>query len=119
MIFGHLFHSPFLFISSKPSSFAPSHINISNWIESYQAVGVTSAILTAKHGCGFFLWPTNVTLPDGRNYGYHVFGEGGIKVDIVGMFATAMRKAGLPHSFYYSLKVRGAITMLKDADKGF
>ena len=53
--------------SQKPSSFAPSKLNISNWVESYHAVGVKSGILTAKHGCGFLLWPTNVTLPGGEN----------------------------------------------------
>ena len=63
-----------------------------------------SAILTAKHGCGFLLWPTNVTLPNGENYGYHVGGKGGIGVDIVGMFTKEITAAGLPHSFYYSLK---------------
>ena len=90
--------------SQKPSSFAPTNLNISNWIESYKAVGCKSGILTAKHGCGFLLWPTNVTLPNGKNYGYHVYGEGGIQKDIVGMFQKAMTAAGLPHSFYYSLK---------------
>eukprot|EP00038_Savillea_parva_P024194 m.43322 g.43322 ORF g.43322 m.43322 type:complete len:467 (+) comp6390_c0_seq1:26-1426(+) len=90
--------------SGKPSSFAPTNLNVSNWIESYKDVGVKSVILTAKHGCGFLLWPTNVTLPDGSNYGYHTFGEGGIKVDIVREFQKAMNAAGLPHSFYYSLK---------------
>ena len=27
--------------------------------------GAGHAVLTAKHGCGFLLWPTNVTLPGG------------------------------------------------------
>ena len=109
--------------SQKPSSFAPSNLNISNWIESYKAVGCKSGILTAKHGCalafinfpffmhifclpgcGFLLWPTNVTLPDGSNYGYHVGGKGGIGIDVVAEFAKEMTKAGLPHSYYYSLK---------------
>eukprot|EP00039_Didymoeca_costata_P024254 m.9779 g.9779 ORF g.9779 m.9779 type:complete len:461 (-) comp4131_c0_seq1:25-1407(-) len=90
--------------SQKPASFAPSNLNISNWIESYKAVGVKSAILTAKHGCGFLLWPTNVTLPDGSNYGYHVGGPGGIGIDVVSLFVKEMEAAGIPHSFYYSLK---------------
>eukprot|EP01079_Euglenida_sp_SAG-EU17-18_P002554 gene2554-73_t len=60
--------------SQKPSSFAPTNLNISNWIESY------------------------------KGYGYHVGGQGGIGVDVVGEYAKAMRAAGLPHSYYYSLK---------------
>ena len=51
-----------------------------------------------------FLWPTNVTLPNGDNYGYHVGGQGGIGVNIVAEFAKEMSAAGLPHFFYYSLK---------------
>lgn len=90
--------------SGQPSSFAPTNTNISNWIESYNAVGVQSVILTAKHGCGFLLWPTNVTLPDGSNYGYHVGGKGAIGIDIVSEFVHAMEAAGLAHSLYYSLK---------------
>ena len=54
--------------SQKPSSFAPTHLNISNWIESYKAIGAKSGILTAKHGCGFLLWPAKVKLPDGSSY---------------------------------------------------
>ena len=90
--------------SQLPSSFAPSNLNISNWLESYHAAGAQSAILTAKHGCGFLLWPTNITLPNGKNYGYHVGGSGGIGVDVVGEFAKTMTAAAMPHSFYYSLK---------------
>lgn len=90
--------------SQKPSSFAPTHLNVSNWIESYKAVGAKSGILTAKHGCGFLLWPTKVKLPDGSNYAYHVGGEGGLGVDIAAMYVKEMRAAGLRPSFYYSLK---------------
>jgi alpha-L-fucosidase len=100
--------------SQKPSAFAPTNLNISNWIESYKAVGAKSAILTAKHGCGFFLWPTNVTLPNGENYGYHVGGPGGIGRDIVGEFTAAMGAAGLPHSFYFSLKDNFYLNAISD-----
>ena len=82
--------------SQKPSSFAPTRLNISNWIEGYKAIGARSAILTAKHGCGFLLWPTNVTLPDGSNYNYHVGGNGGLGVNVAKEFAEKMSEAGLP-----------------------
>ena len=39
---------------------------------SVQALGANIAVLTAKHGCGFALWPTKATLPDGSPYGYNV-----------------------------------------------
>ena len=37
-----------------------------------QALGAKIAVLTAKHGCGFGLWPTKATLPDGSPYNYNV-----------------------------------------------
>lgn len=66
-------------------------------------VGAKSGILTAKHGCGFFLWPTNITLPSGENYGYHI-GNSGLGIDLVGLYAKEMDAAGLKHSYYYSFK---------------
>ena len=36
--------------SSDPQSFAPSALNVSNWADSMLALGVTEAVLTAKHG---------------------------------------------------------------------
>lgn len=49
------------------------------------------------------LLPLAFNLP-GENYGYHVGGKGGIGIDIAREFTTAMQSAGMPHSFYYSLK---------------
>ena len=61
--------------SMNPASFAPTKLNVSQWIVSMQALGVKEAVLTAKHGCGFLLWPTATTLPDGSPYTYHVPAE--------------------------------------------
>lgn len=61
--------------SSNPASFAPTHLNVSQWVESMVALGATEAVLTAKHGCGFYLWPTNVTLPNGTRYPYRVVND--------------------------------------------
>eukprot|EP01084_Bolivina_argentea_P246555 412606_1 len=52
--------------SGNPKNFAPLNLNITNWVESYKAVGAKSAVLTAKHGCGFVLYPTKVILPSGN-----------------------------------------------------
>ena len=64
-------------------------------------LGATEAVLTAKHGCGFYLWDTNVTLPDGTPYRYHVnlTTHGDVLRQIVE--ATSARNIG--HGFYYSL----------------
>ena len=56
-------------------------------------------MLTAKHGCGFYLWPSNVTLPDGTRYPYAV----NASLNVLQQFSDTMRARGLGHGFYYSL----------------
>lgn len=85
--------------SSKPSSFAPTHLDTDNWAASMQALGAKEAVLTAKHGCGFAIWPTAVLLPDGSPYGYHVPAD----LDVLKRFASSMESHGIGHGFYYSL----------------
>eukprot|EP00935_MAST-01C_sp_MAST-1C-sp1_P000852 g852.t1 len=85
--------------SSDPASFAPTALNVTQWIESMKALGVKEAVLTAKHGCGFLLWDTDTKLPDGSPYAYHVPKQ----LNVLQQFSTAMESAGLGHGFYYSL----------------
>jgi len=49
--------------------------------------------------CGFLLWETNVTLPDGSPYGYNVNGS----TQVMELFSAAARAAGLGYGWYYSL----------------
>ncbi|EDQ89938.1 uncharacterized protein MONBRDRAFT_24875 [Monosiga brevicollis MX1] len=58
--------------SSHASLFDPTRLNISNWVENYRAVGAKHAVLTAKHGCGFLLWNTSTTLPNGTEHPFAV-----------------------------------------------
>ena len=85
--------------SQKPESFAPIRLNTSQWMVSMHALGVTEAVLTAKHGCGFLLWNTSTTLPDGSPYAYHVPPE----LNVLRQFTDAADAAGIGHGFYYSL----------------
>jgi hypothetical protein len=68
-------------------------------------LGVNHAVLTAKHGCGFYLWPTNVTIKtaDGHTvpYTYHV--NVSAYGDILRQFTDTMSANGIGHGFYYSL----------------
>ena len=57
--------------ASDPGTFAPKQLNVSNWVESYKALGATSAVLTFKHDCGFVLFDSNVTLPGGKTLPWH------------------------------------------------
>jgi len=58
--------------SRWPTSFQPTALNTTQWMESILALGAKEAVLTAKHGCGFCIWPTQVKLPDGSPYYYNV-----------------------------------------------
>ena len=49
--------------------------------------------MTAKHGCGFLLWPTDTILPDGSPYDYCVGKErSAIKFDLIGEFAKVRKE---------------------------
>lgn len=70
------------------------------WFESITGLGCSIAILTAKHGCGFTLWPTLATLPDGSPYDYSVGSEGAaVKDDVIGMFVDEAEKHGVGYGF--------------------
>lgn len=91
-------------LTSDPATFNPEKLNISNWAESMLALGAKHAVLTAKHGCGHLLWPTNTSLPDGREYTYCVGkNASAIKHDVLKEFSDTMQKHGIGHGFYYSL----------------
>ena len=87
---------------SNPKTFNPYKLNISNWIASMKDLGAKHGVLTAKHGCGFLLWPTNTTLPGGSPY-YYDISNTIHKRNIVAEFSNEMGRAGLGHGFYYSL----------------
>jgi hypothetical protein len=81
------------------SSFNPTNLNLSSWVASFEALGATSAVLTAKHGCGFLGWQTNTTLPDGSPYRFKVPAH----LNVIEQFVAATEAAGIGHGFYYSL----------------
>eukprot|EP01084_Bolivina_argentea_P173936 301291_1 len=91
---------------SKPTTFSPTTLNVSNWLQSYQAVGAKAAILTAKHGCGFLLWPTKTIIPSTNTlYNYSIqFTSSPLNTrDIAKEFANTLSAAGIGHGYYYSL----------------
>ncbi|CAK9101287.1 unnamed protein product [Durusdinium trenchii] len=87
-----------------PATFNPTKLNTTQWMESIQALGANIAVLTAKHGCGFALWPSHATLPDGSLYGYNVGMPGAkVQVDVLKSFVDAAKRAGIGYGFYYSI----------------
>ena len=90
--------------SADPATFDPARLDFGNWADSFDALGVRNAVMTAKHGCGFLLWPTATRLPDGSEYDYCVGKRrSSIKYDLIGAFAQAMAARDISIGFYYSL----------------
>ena len=73
----------------------PKYLDPEQWVLTAKAAGARYALLTAKHGTGFCLWPTKL-------HDYHV-GNSSVPRDIVGEFVAACRKHGIAPGLYYSL----------------
>ena len=105
--------------TSDPKTFRPALLNTSQWFDSIDALGAKIAVLTAKHGCGFLLWPTEANLPEERDfprlssaasritmqtlshppphYGYHT------DFDLLQDFVDSAKASGVGYGFYYSI----------------
>lgn len=87
-----------------PATFNPQKLNTTQWMESVTSLGANIAVLTAKHGCGFALWPSNATFLDGRPYNYSVGIPGAsIQYDVLKKFVDSAQVAGVGYGFYYSI----------------
>ncbi|HEX7574351.1 MAG TPA: alpha-L-fucosidase, partial [Bacteroidota bacterium] len=77
--------------------FNPSKLSTDQWLASARNAGAAYAVLVAKHGTGFCLWPT-------RSHGYHVGktpwrnGAG----DVIREFIASCRKYGIRPGLYYN-----------------
>jgi len=90
--------------TSDPATFNPELLNTDQWMESITALGANIAVLTAKHGCGFCLWPTKAKFKDGSAYNYNVGIEGAaIQKDVLRMFVNSAKKFKVGYGFYYSI----------------
>jgi alpha-L-fucosidase len=87
-----------------PSLFSPSQINTDQWVAAFQAFGAKYAVLVAKHGCGFTLWPSKVNFPKFNfTYNYTVAQSKSPVQDIVGSFVNSCRSHDIQPGFYYSV----------------
>ena len=84
------------------SVFNPTALDTDQWIRAAKAMGAKYALLTAKHCCGFSLWPT-------RAHDYNIsktpYKKG--KGDIVGEFVASCRKYGVKPGLYASTSANG------------
>lgn len=114
--------------TSDPKTFRPALLNTTQWFDSITALGAKTAVLTAKHGCGFLLWPTNATLPaplvvleerefhpvrlplisrrtTEKNIGHDPATSYGYHTDfdLLQDFVDSARESGVGYGFYYSI----------------
>jgi hypothetical protein len=79
--------------------FAPSAIDIDQWVTAAQALGAQYAVLTAKHHSGFCLWPSATTTYDVASTSWYAGGG----FDVIDQFVTKFRAAGIEPLLYISI----------------
>ena len=85
-----------------PMTFNPTELNTDQWIETAQKLGAKYAVLTAKHGSGFTLWPTK-THEYNISHCHYKDGKG----DIVAEFVASCRKYGIKPGIYANMSTNG------------
>jgi alpha-L-fucosidase len=77
------------------SLYAPTALDVRQWVRTARAAGMRYAVLTAKHMNGFCLWPA-------ADEDYSV-AAGGDRTDVVGAFVVACREVGIAPGIYYCI----------------
>lgn len=75
------------------AAFAPTDLDVEQWVTTARDAGMRYLVLVAKHHAGFCLWPTKHT-------DYSITASP-CRRDIVGEFVTACRKHGVQPGLYY------------------
>ncbi|MDE7117374.1 MAG: alpha-L-fucosidase, partial [Bacteroidaceae bacterium] len=85
------------FGDEKPELFNPSRLDAKQWARVCKEAGMSGIIFTAKHHCGFCMWPSAYTEYSVKNAPWR-----GGKGDVVKEIADACREEGLKFAVYLS-----------------
>jgi alpha-L-fucosidase len=95
-MFIHFGMSTFSAEASPPSStYAPTNLNVRQWVQVAKMAGMKYAVLTAKHVTGFCLWDSAASTYDIAN--------GTDKTDVVAAFMQACKEEGIKPGIYYCI----------------
>lgn len=83
-------------------TYAPTNLDVEQWIRVAHNAGMKYAVLTAKHTAGHCLWDSKVRWQD-KEFDYDV-ATSGDKADVVAAFVAACKKYGVKPGLYYCLE---------------
>jgi hypothetical protein len=100
----------------RPSAFKINPAGFTDdWAATMHALGATYAVMVLKQHCGWAMWPTNVTLPNGERYGYSVAFSPTPERDIAGEFAASCRKYNITPGFYMYMDTNAYLGVVNNA----
>lgn len=93
--------------SKPPSSYAPTGLDVDQWVRTARDAGMKHIILTAKHHEGFCLWDSAWTTYD--------VASSPVTTDVIAAAAAACKKYDIGFGLYYSLWDRHDSSYATDA----
>ena len=84
-----------------PTTYAPTELDVDQWVRVAKEAGMKYVVLTAKHTSGFCLWDSKAQW-QGKEYDYDVASSSN-KTDVVAEFMKACRKYDIKPGLYYCI----------------